>query len=388
MTSPIDPTPVLELINAFRKSKIMFTLVTTGIIDILDTHGPIPSSEIVQKMSPAFNVDAVDRILRASVPLGLVSVEGSTRKFRLTPVSKVYLSSNSEKSMADKTLYPLWNALPSSLETGQPAWTEAFPSLFPSSSAQNPFSKLYADTDSRLRFQDAMHSHAVLSAPSIVSSLPNFDWASIAVDLGGATGALAVELVIQRPYLSCKVVDLPDVVKTAKERYLVSDRVKGLLKQREAAGIGAEEVLQKVEAVEGDFFTGLEKYMEGSSAEIETKDDLPHGDIYLLSRILHDWNDTQSLALLKRVYNLLPTTSKTSNNVCGAIVIAETLLDDETLAGPVGSCLQDINMLVQTGGRERSSDQFRSMLEEAGFKDIVSVRTGSYLDVVVGYKLG
>ncbi|KAJ3115250.1 hypothetical protein HDU96_000965 [Phlyctochytrium bullatum] len=416
--------PILELINAFRRSKIMFTLVTSGIVDVLHAKGPCHAGDVaVALQTPSagaseaktFNPDAVDRLLRASVGLGLVQVQvmkqgggvgerWRERRYGLTDVAKTYLVSGSRNSLAgyiwhsDRTLFPLWNALPVSLSTGAPAWEAAFPDLFmpsaTSPSSTNPFSKLYGDASSRLRFQDAMHSHATLSARAIVDALPSplvEAPDAVAVDLGGATGALAIELAARRTdeFREVLVVDLPAVVEVAKERYLVEERVAMAvqgIEKREGSNLVAN-VLEKVKPTVGDFLKNLDHFATSSSpgfpdatpATDSGAEALPIAHVYILSRILHDWDDATASALVRRVYaNLKPG---------GAIVIAETLLDDDpSLGGPLKACLQDINMLVQTGGRERSENEYTTLLSRAGFVGVRSFRTGSYLDVVVAYK--
>ncbi|KAI8852815.1 S-adenosyl-L-methionine-dependent methyltransferase [Chytridium lagenaria] len=352
-----DPTPILELLNAFRRSKIMMTFVTTHLVDILDLHGPLTSHDIVTRL-PTLKPDAVDRLLRACVPLGLVNVNivNGTRRFELTPIKQhgsphtpspiqhTFTKSNTPHTgyvwHSDQTLYPIWTHLSHSLQTSQPTWSKTFPTLFPTPPT-NPFSVLYADTPSFHRFQDAMHSHAVLSAPSIVAAIPEGPYKTV-MDVGGATGALAVE-VVRRWDVDCVVVDLREVVETTREKYLTVERVRKDGESDEEV----QRILGKVSTLAADFFV----------------DAFPSTDMAMLSRSF-------MIGMMTR----LP-------RFCAKYVVG--FGDD---AGPMGATLQDINMMVQTGGRERSEEEFREMLQEAGFVDVVVVRTGKYLDVVLGYK--
>jgi tRNA A37 threonylcarbamoyladenosine dehydratase len=139
MQKAVDPAPILELINAFRRSKILFTFVSSGIVDILHRHGSLSAGEVqkhLQTTSPkaqiinpikkeltsyessetvnnsnSFSVDAIDRLLRASVSLGLVNITwptGATRtqppQFSLTELSTEYLSPTSKTPLSGKLL--------------------------------------------------------------------------------------------------------------------------------------------------------------------------------------------------------------------------------------------------------------------------------------------
>lgn len=66
--------------------------------------------------------------------------------------------------------------------------------------------------------------------------------------------------------------------------------------------------------------------------------------------------------------------------------MAEMLLQDDGL-GPEQALLQDINMLAQTNGRERTAAEYEALLKAAGFGQVDARRTGAYLDAVIAYKL-
>ena len=109
------------------------------------------------------------------------------------------------------------------------------------------------------------------------------------------------------------------------------------------------------------------------------KDELPKGDLYILSRILHDWKPDKIDYILKKLYQALPEN--------GALLIAEMLLDDDK-CGPLSVQLQSLNMLVQTEGKERTFQEYKSLLSQIGFSHIQSRLTGSYLDVILAIKCG
>ena len=163
------------------------------------------------------------------------------------------------------------------------------------------------------------------------------------VDLGGATGHLAVAACRRYSSLRAIVFDLPEVLPLAREL------------------IAASDVADRVELIAGDFFS----------------DALPGADLVALGRILHDWNEEKIGRLLRRIHERLP--------VGGALLVAEKLLDDDR-AGPSWAVLQSLNMLVCTEGKERTLDEYTVLLRGAGFGRIEGRRTPSPLDAVLAIK--
>jgi hypothetical protein len=94
--------------------------------------------------------------------------------------------------------------------------------------------------------------------------------------------------------------------------------------------------------------------------------------VYVLKRIIHDWEDPEALAILRCVRRAIPAH--------GTLLVVERVL-----GGPNESLetkLADLNMLVLPGGRERSLDEFRSLFAGAGFELAGSTPTASPLEVI------
>jgi acetylserotonin N-methyltransferase len=158
------------------------------------------------------------------------------------------------------------------------------------------------------------------------------------VDLGGATGHLAVAAKQRYPELSVAVYDLPEVIPIARE-YTGDD----------------------VELIAGDFFA----------------DALPDADLFAVGRILHDWSDERIYALLAKIYARLPSG--------GGLLVAERLLTDDK-TGPVPALMQSLNMLVCTDGRERTIAEYKELLRRVGFCRVDARSTGVPLDAVLAIK--
>jgi acetylserotonin N-methyltransferase len=325
----IDPTPVIEGIYAFRRSKAMFAAVAMGVFDRLEEQ---PAE------AAAFpgNRDAVERLLDTCAAMGFLRKRGAL--YENTAIASEYLRRGSPRTLAgyilysNAALYPMWGHLEQAVETGENRWAATF-----GFGAAELFEHYFRTEESKRTFIAGMHGFGLLSSPRVVSAFDLGRFKRL-VDLGGATGHLALAAVERYAGLKAAVFDLPRVIELA----------------REYAG-------ERVELIAGDFFN----------------DELPAADLYALGRILHDWTEPKIEGLLSRIHAALPEG--------GAILIAETLLDDDK-SGPLDSLLQSLNMLVCTEGKERTAGEYRELLERAGFGGVEAKRTGGALDAVMGWK--
>jgi len=326
--------PVLDLIEAFRRSKVMFTAVRFGIFDELQS-GPKTAFELSRTMGAI--EDPAERFLDACVSLGLLSKQGG--EYSNTTTAAEYLTRNSPRTLvgyilySDQVLYKMWGNLEDCVREGTNRWAQTF-------SLDGPLFSNYFDTEEKKRtFLLGMHGMGQLSSRAIAAA---FDLSRFRrmVDLGGATGHLAMAVAERNPQMQATVLDLPPVVEVAREF---------------TAG-------SRVELIAGDFFTG----------------DLPEADLYSLGRILHDWGDEKIHLLLRKIHASLPAG--------GGLLIAEKLLDED-LCGPVPAHMQSLNMMIATEGRERSFSQYADLLNQHGFGEVKGERTGTVLDAVLALKV-
>jgi acetylserotonin N-methyltransferase len=163
------------------------------------------------------------------------------------------------------------------------------------------------------------------------------------VDLGGATGHLAIAACQRYPDLRAIVFDLPDVLPLAREI------------------VSASPVSNRISIVAGDFFN----------------DPLPAADLFALGRILHDWTEEKILKLLARIHARLPQD--------GTVLIAEKLLAEDK-SGPRWAQMQDLNMLTCTEGKERTLAEYEALLRRVGFGEVWGRCTPAPLDAVLAFK--
>lgn len=334
MSNEPSPALILDYIEAFRRSKVMFTAVQLGVFDQLQS-APQTAGQLAGTLK--LNISAATRLLDACVALQLLTRENES--YRNAAVTARYLVSSSRETFAgyirysDQSLFRLWTHLDDAVREGSNRWPQTF------GSKDALFDYYYRDPAATADFVRAMNGFGQLASPLIVGAFDLSRFKHLA-DLGGATGHLAIAACKTYPTMRATVLDLPRVESIAREC------------------IAQSGIADRVSFVTADFFA----------------DPLPEADLYSLGRILHDWDDAKIHLLLQKIYAALPSG--------GGLLICEALLDDNR-AGPVYAYMQDINMLVCTDGRERTAAQYRTLLETAGFVHVRSERTGSLLDVIL-----
>jgi acetylserotonin N-methyltransferase len=336
-TDGADPTAILDLLVAFRKSKALFAAGSLGVFDALEA-GPKAAIPLAAELGA--HPDALARLLDACVGLGLLARDGD--RFATTPAASAFLTAASPRRLTgylnftNDVLWKLWGHLEDAVRAGGPGWKAAFGWDGP------VFANIFKTDAQRREFLMGMHGHGLISSPEVVAAFDLSGFARL-VDLGGATGHLAVAACRRYPSLRAVVFDLPEVVPLAREL------------------VGASGVADRVEVAAGDFFA----------------DPLPPADLYALGRILHDWSADKIAVLLRKVYDALPAG--------GGVLVAEKLLDDDR-AGPPWAQMQDLNMLLVTDGRERTLGEYAALLTVAGFAGADGRRTATPVDAVLAVK--
>lgn len=337
MSTPPYPTPVIDLLSGFRQSAVMFASVNLGVFDRLE-RGPADLETLARDLS--CNPDALGRLLDTCAGLGLL-IPGPD--YALTDLSRTYLTRSSPRRMTGYILYslralwPMWGNLSDAVREGSNRWKQTF-------GLDGPlFANFFRSDDDRREFLMGMHGFGQISSPHIAAA---FDLSGFRhmVDLGGATGHLAVACCRRWPDLRATVSDLPAAVPMAREMIALE-----------------ADVAPRVEVVVNDFFT----------------EPLPPGDLYAVGRILHDWGEERIHTLLTKIAAALPSG--------GALLIGEKLLTEDR-TGPSWAQLQSLNMLVCAEGKERSLGEYEALLRPHGFTRIQAKRTTVPLDAILAHK--
>lgn len=333
-----DPTIVLDLIEAFRRSKTMFAAVSLGVFDALNAT-PKSLDTLTKELNT--NSDALKRLLDGCVGLQLLQ-KTHTGDYATTPAAAVYLTATSPRrftgyiNYSNAVLWKLWGNLEDAIREGTNRWKQTY-------GWDGPLFDHFFHTPKALReFLMGMNGFGVLSSPYVVTAVDLSQFRKL-IDLGGATGHLAIAACQRYPELKAVVFDLPAALPLAQEM------------------ISKSSVASRVTVAGGDFFA----------------DELPTGDLIALGRIIHDWSEEKIHRLLRRVYDRLPQQ--------GAILLAEKLLQED-YNGPRAAHMQSLNMLACTEGKERTLTEYEALLHQAGFRDVIGCRTSSVIDVVMAFK--
>ncbi|HEU4835344.1 MAG TPA: methyltransferase [Pyrinomonadaceae bacterium] len=335
MTAPaIQPTiqtpeipaqvQMLQIISGFWISRAVYVIGKLGIPDLLQS-GPKTAEELAAATKT--HAPSLFRILRALVSVGVLSsVEGG--RFAQTPLSETLVTDapGSLRWFAVSELgqehYPAWGNLMHSVKTGEIAFDNFFGVDIWKYFQQNP--------EDAAVFNNSM-SNVTAAVNEAITSLYDFSQFGTLVDVGGGHGGLITAILQKNPELKGILFDAAEVIEGARPKI-------------EAAGLA-----DRLETASGDFFKSVP---EG-------------GDAYIMKWIIHDWDDEKSNTILRNCRTRMKPNGKLILVDC---VVPET---DE----PHFSKFIDLNMLVMTGGKERTAKEFEQLLATAGFKLLRVIHT-------------
>ena len=323
---------MLQIISGFWISRAVYVIAKLGIPDLLNS-GPKTAEELAS--ATKMHAPSLYRILRALASVSVVTQEG--KHFALTPLSETLVTGapGSLRWFAVSELgqehYPAWGNLMHSVKTGGIAFDDFFGMDIWKYFQQNP--------EDGAVFNDSMSS-VTAATNEAITSLYDFSGFKKLVDVGGGHGGLITSILKSNPQLKGVLFDAPEVIEGARAKI-------------EAAGVA-----DRCETAAGDFFKAVP---EG-------------GDAYIMKWIIHDWDDERAIRILKNCRNQMPSDGRIILVDC---VVPET---DE----PHFSKFIDLNMLVMTGGKERTAKEFEELLAAAGFKLLRVIPTDLPTSIVEG----
>jgi orsellinic acid C2-O-methyltransferase len=319
---PASPPPnvvLMQLMMGFYVSRAIYVAARLGLPDLIagGTRASEPLADATGTHAPSLR-----RLMRWLTSVG-VFVEQEDGSFTLTPVGECLRSGVPGSMRAGALLFTgmtqdAWKGLLYSVQTGEPA----FPRVFGTDS----FSYMTQHPDEAANFDAAMAEFTAFVATA-VTAVYDFSGLGTIIDVGGGNGTLLAGILRATPSLRGVLFDLPHVAERAKKR------------------LEAEGVSDRCAVAAGDFF-----------AEVP-----PGGDAYVLKHVIHDWDDARALTILRNCRRAMDGRGK--------LLIVEGVypprIDDSLASRSAAS--NDVNMLVCTGGRQRSEAEFRSLYDQAGF---------------------
>jgi SAM-dependent methyltransferase len=321
---------LLELAQGAWLTQAIYAATKLGIADEL-RDGPRSADDVAKRVGA--DPDATYRLMRALASNGVLTLRRG--RFRLTRVGQA-LRSDRDGSMApfmaligSPEHWEHWGALLHSVRTGDTAVEKL--------RGTSIFEYLDTRPEYAAIFNDAMTG---VSRMAIDMAVPLYDFTDrkLIVDVGGGHGALLAAVLAKAPQSQGVLFDLPSVILGA------------------GAFLDAAAVSERCTLTGGSFFEAV-----------------PDGaDAYLLKTVIHDWDDEQSLTILRNI--------RTAIAPDGKLLLMELLLPEG--APPHPGMLLDLEMLVHAGGRERTASEYADLLARAGFRQTRIIPTAGPLSLV------
>lgn len=328
MTSKIDlRAALIERIGGYMTAHSMGVAAELGLADLIKDD--VRSSTDLAAESGAHE-PSLRRLLRTLVAVGLAT-EPEPGRFGLTEVG-AQLRSDSPDSLhafvrmfCHPTFFQSWQGLGHAITTGERAFDHIFGATFYDYIARHP--------EQSTLFNVAMSEESRIAAEQVAAGY-DFTGVQTVVDLGGGDGTLLAAILAAWPDTSGVVVDSPSGVAEAPVVL-------------EKAGVA-----DRCQVRPGDFF----KEIPGD------------GDLYIIKSVFQDWGDDESRAILRTARAGMPDSAT-------LLIIGSVLPETADTTAPI-MFFTDLNMLVNTGGQERTESEFRAMLTDTGFA-VESVEFGA-----------
>lgn len=323
---------IIKLAGGHVVARAVYALAELRIADYLKA-GPQTAEELARLTGT--HALSLYRLLRTTAGYGFF-VEDGEHRFSLTPMGSA-LQSGAPGRARESVLYfagqMVWRAQEEflhSIRTGEPAMDKAH--------KQSLFEYLSASPDEACYFNQSMTAvHG--REPQAIAKAYDFSATQMVVDVGGGVGNLLAALLSAYPHLSGVLYERPEVAGEAY-RHIV-----------------AKDLLQRCKVIEGDFFEALPT----------------GGDVYLLSHIIHNWDEEGCLKILANCHSAM----------CGKgrLLLIEQIIPEGN--GQHSAKFADLVMLTLTrGGRERTRAEYGELLAKANFKLKRVIETDSPSSVI------
>jgi O-methyltransferase/methyltransferase family protein len=326
------PPALFQMATSYWISQVVYVTAALGVADVLK-QGRKSCREIATETGA--DERALYRLLRALCTIGLIHTAG-TDQFTLAARGRPLVSGvpGSLRAMV-LTLgdmhYAAWGHLLESVRTGTSGFQTAFGAPL--------FDYLGCDLEAGNTFNAAMTDYSTLVAHAVLLAY-DFSDTGWLVDLGGGCGRLLTSIMRMYPEMQGTLFDTPAVIAAADSHLDLAP--------------GAA----RLSLVPGNFLEAVP----------------PGADVYLMSGVVHDWDDERAVRILA---NCRASMART-----GRVLVVECVVPEGDESS--FSKLLDLNMLVMNGGRERTQAEFQELFDAAGLRITRVLPTLSPLSVVEG----
>ena len=326
---------MLRLISGLSVSSALSVMVKLGIPDLI---GDEAKTALELSEATGTHAPSLYRVMCMLVSIGVLTRHENDR-FALTAVGATLRKGVPGSLWAwaltqlDEEHYQTWGDILHTVKTGETAFSHQFGMDVWQYRALHP--------EQSTLFDESMSNLIGVFNQALLES---YDFSSIQqlIDIGGGDGSLLINILKNNPNMKGIVFDAPHVA------------------ERSISHIEAEGLSERCTVVGGDFFNSVPA----------------GGDAYLLSRIIHDWDDEHSIAILKNCRRIMSPEHK-------LLLVERVIPEDINSSFKTQSVMKsDLNMLVVVGGRERSEAEYGKLLDKAGFRLTRVIPTRSAMSIV------
>ncbi|HXV83106.1 MAG TPA: methyltransferase [Candidatus Binatia bacterium] len=303
--------------NGYCQAKALQVAAELGVADLI-AETPKTADQLAKTVGA--NSDALYRLLRALASLGIFK-EDHDGRFENTPLSEP-LRTGVPGSARDYVInfshdvfFLAWAKFMDVIKTGKPSFKEV--------NGYDQWEYFHRHPEVGERFNKQMSARTAQVASALLEAY-DFSQFKTLIDIGGGLGTVLAAIVEKYPHLHGCLYDQASVIEGAK------------------SFLDAKGVLSRCDLVSGDFLQSVPKGF----------------DAYLMKSILHDWQDGQALEILKQC--------RAAMDKNGTLLIIDAVISRDNAPHP--GKWKDLFMLVCYGSRERTEEEFRNLLRQAGFE--------------------
>ena len=326
--------PHVQLVQMATGAWVSNILHTAAVLELADqfTSGPRSAAELASRVHA--HASSLHRLMRALASVGILA-EQPGQRYALTALGEALRTGAPGSARAavltfgSQAVQGAWDQTVYSIQTGKTGFEKAH--------GMPLFDYLAKHPEAASLFNETMIGFHGQEPPAVAAAY-DFSTFKTIVDVGGGTGNMLAAILTRYAGPRGVLFELPHVAADAPT----------LLKERG--------VKDRVTIEVGDFFKAV----------------AAGGDAYVLSHIIHDWDEDCCLTILRNIHGAM--------NANGRLLIVEMMLPEGDAPHP-GKML-DILMLVATGGQERTEAEYRTLLSKASFRLTRVASTNSPVNVI------
>ena len=320
---------LIEIAYSYFLPNALHAVARLNIADQLE-DGAKTADEIAAQLK--LDAPSLYRVMRLLSQYDIFSMDINHR-FSLNQMSELLLTQGN-KSVRDLMVFvhDIFNqcsiALEHTIQTGEPACQKVF--------GQDFFALLSSDKARYDRFARGMANYSE-NEEYVLSEAFQYGEYKTVIDVGGGQGGLLSQILKKNPNVQGVLADQTSVIENPKY-------------------IHEHHVQSRCRMISCNFFQSVPQ----------------HGDLYLMKRIIHDWNDEESLSILGNVAEAMPPQGK--------LLIMDSVLNQDT---PKFKYVEDVLLMSVLPGQERTEGDWISLMQRSPFKIEEICNTDTLLNIIV-----